>query len=42
MCSIKARWSLHSWWRSGLETTMIGLAAAIIAYAIGYALKGLI
>jgi VIT1/CCC1 family predicted Fe2+/Mn2+ transporter len=40
--SIKARWSLQSWWRSGLETTAIGLGAAAIAFVIGYALKGLI
>jgi VIT1/CCC1 family predicted Fe2+/Mn2+ transporter len=40
--SIKARWSLQSWWRSGVETTAIGLGAAGIAFLIGYALKGLI
>jgi vacuolar iron transporter family protein len=40
--SVKSRWSLHSWLRSGIETTAIGLAAAAIAFVIGYALKGLI
>jgi VIT1/CCC1 family predicted Fe2+/Mn2+ transporter len=40
--SIKARWSLISWWRSGVETLAIGLGAAGIAYGIGYLLKGLI
>jgi VIT1/CCC1 family predicted Fe2+/Mn2+ transporter len=39
--SIKSRWSLAAWWRSGLETLSIGLGAAMIAYAIGYGLKGL-
>jgi VIT1/CCC1 family predicted Fe2+/Mn2+ transporter len=37
--SVKARWSLISWWRSGLETLMIGLGAALIAYLIGYSLS---
>jgi vacuolar iron transporter family protein len=39
--SLKSRWSLQSWWRSGIETTSIGLAAACVAYAVGYALRGL-
>jgi vacuolar iron transporter family protein len=39
--SIKAKWSLISWWRSGLETLTIGLVAASFAYLIGYWLKGL-
>jgi VIT1/CCC1 family predicted Fe2+/Mn2+ transporter len=39
--SLKSQWSLQSWWRSGLETTSIGLAAACVAYAVGYALRGL-
>jgi VIT1/CCC1 family predicted Fe2+/Mn2+ transporter len=39
--SIKSRWSLAPWWRSGLETLTIGLGAALIAYAVGYALKDL-
>lgn len=40
--SVKARWSLMAWWRSGLETLAIGLGAAVIAYLIGYGLKELI
>lgn len=40
--SIKARWSLVEWWRSGFETTVIGLGAAIIAYGIGFGLKSFI
>ena len=39
--SLKSLWSLQTWWRSGLETMSIGLAAAGVAYAVGYALKGL-
>lgn len=39
--SLKSRWSLQSWWRSGLETLSIGLAAASVAYGVGYLLKGL-
>lgn len=39
--SLKSRWSLQSWWVSGLETLSIGLAAAVVAYAVGYMLRGL-
>ncbi len=39
--SFKSRWSLASWWRSGLETLAIGLAAAAMAYGVGYMLKGI-
>lgn len=38
--SMKSRWSLTSWWRSGLETMAIGCGAAGIAFGIGYALRG--
>jgi VIT1/CCC1 family predicted Fe2+/Mn2+ transporter len=31
----KSRWSLASWWRSGLETLLIGGTAAAIAYFVG-------
>lgn len=31
----KSRWSLASWWRSGLETLLIGSVAALIAYGVG-------
>ena len=34
--AMKSRWSLVSWWRSGLETLSIGAAAAAIAYGAGY------
>lgn len=39
--SIKSRWSLSPWWRSGLESAAIGLAAAAVAYLAGYLLGGL-
>lgn len=40
--SMKSRWSLQSWWASGLETLGIGAAAAGVAYAAGYLLRGLV
>lgn len=40
--SIKSRWSTQHWAASGLETTAIGLAAAGIAWVIGYGLQGLV
>lgn len=40
--SLKSRWSLVGWWRSGVETTIIGLGAALIAYGIGFGLKSFI
>lgn len=39
--SIKSHWSVRSWWRSGLETLIIGLIAAIIAFAIGWGIRQL-
>lgn len=33
--ALKSRWALISWWRSGLETLLIGAAAAAIAYFVG-------
>lgn len=39
--SAKSRWSLVSWWRSGAETTAIGLLAAAIAFVVGYGLRSL-
>lgn len=39
--SAKSRWSLMSWWRSGAETTAIGLLAAAIAFLVGYGLRSL-
>lgn len=37
--SLKSRWALTRWWISGLETLIIGLAAALAAFAIGYLLR---
>lgn len=39
--SIKSYWSPVAWWRSGLGTASIGMAAASIAYIIGHLLKSL-
>ncbi|MGI9378720.1 MAG: VIT1/CCC1 transporter family protein [Methyloligellaceae bacterium] len=39
--SMKSRWSLATWWYSGLETLIIGSGAAGVAYIVGYLLKGL-
>lgn len=33
--ALKSRWSLATWWRSGLETLAIGGVAAAIAYGVG-------
>lgn len=38
----KSTWSPQPWWRSGLETLTIGLAASAVAYAIGYFLKSVV
>ena len=36
----KSRWSLTPWWISGLETLLIGSAAAAIAYLVGSLFQG--
>jgi VIT1/CCC1 family predicted Fe2+/Mn2+ transporter len=33
--ALKSRWSLAPWWRSGVETVLIGGVAALIAYLVG-------
>lgn len=33
--ALKSRWSLIVWWRSGLQTLLIGAIAAGVAYAVG-------
>ncbi|MBB3711798.1 VIT1/CCC1 family predicted Fe2+/Mn2+ transporter [Limimaricola variabilis] len=38
--ALKSRWSLSPWWRSGLETLLIGGMAASIAYLVGSMLRG--
>ena len=40
--AIKSRWSSAAWWRSGLETLLIGMSAAAVAFAVGFGLKLLI
>jgi vacuolar iron transporter family protein len=37
----KSRWSTQSWYVSGFETFVIGMAAAGLAYGVGVALQGL-
>jgi len=37
--AIKSRWSPTAWWRSGLESFIIGMSAAIVAFGVGYGLK---
>lgn len=39
--SLKAHWSISSWWRVGLETLALGLVAAGLAYGLGSVLGGL-
>lgn len=33
--AFKSVWSLRAWWRSSLETMLIGGAAAAIAFIVG-------
>lgn len=40
--SFRSRWSPRRWWLTGLETLAIGMAAASVAYGIGFLLKGLV
>lgn len=40
--AIKTVWTRRPWWRSGIETLLIGSSAALIAYGCGYFLSGLI
>ncbi|MGL1919667.1 MAG: VIT1/CCC1 transporter family protein [Hyphomicrobiales bacterium] len=40
--AIKSKWSLASWWKSGLETLLIGVIASAMAYYIGEFLSKII
>ncbi|MDA1060788.1 MAG: VIT1/CCC1 transporter family protein [bacterium] len=40
--AVKSKFSVKSWFRSGLETLFIGGVAAGIAYGVGYLLRGLL
>lgn len=37
----KSRWSLAPWWRSAIETFLIGATASALAYVVGMLLQGL-
>ena len=39
--TLKSRWSLEPWWKSGLETLLIGGVAAGIAYFVGSLFRGI-
>lgn len=40
--AIKSGWALMPWWRSGIETFIIGMAAAGCAYLVGHLLSGIV
>jgi len=40
--SLKSRWSMAVWWRSGLSTLAVGVIAAGLAYAAGLLLNHLV
>jgi VIT1/CCC1 family predicted Fe2+/Mn2+ transporter len=40
--SMKGPYVLQSWWRSGLETLLVGVGASVLAYYIGFFLRNLI
>jgi VIT1/CCC1 family predicted Fe2+/Mn2+ transporter len=40
--SLRSRWSPSSWWRAGIETFLIGITAAFLAYLVGVLLSGLV
>ena len=40
--SLRSRWSPAPWWRSGLETFLIGICAAGLAYPTGVAVAALV
>jgi VIT1/CCC1 family predicted Fe2+/Mn2+ transporter len=37
--AVKSRWSSVGWLRSGLETFLIGMSAALLAFAVGFGLR---
>jgi len=39
--AIKSKWSLAAWWKSGIETLIIGVTASAMAFFIGYLVKDL-
>ena len=40
--SLRSRWSATPWWRAGLETFAVGMAAAGVAFLVGNFLKNLV
>lgn len=40
--AVKSRWALSGWLRSGIETFLIGMSAAALAYAVGFGLKSVL
>jgi VIT1/CCC1 family predicted Fe2+/Mn2+ transporter len=40
--SLRSRWSPAPWWRAGLETFLIGITAAAMAYLVGVILARLV
>lgn len=40
--SLRSRWSPRSWWGCGLETLVIGLLAALVAYGVGASIARLV
>jgi VIT1/CCC1 family predicted Fe2+/Mn2+ transporter len=39
--SLRSHWSPAPWWRAGIETFLIGITAAAIAYLVGVVLGGI-
>lgn len=40
--AIKSKWSIATWWKSGMETLVIGMTASAMAFIIGYLVKDLV
>ena len=40
--SLRSHWSPAPWWKAGLETFLIGITAAFVAYLVGVILSGLV
>jgi hypothetical protein len=40
--SLRSHWSPLSWWRAGVETFLIGISAAALAYLVGVILASLV